>query len=127
MGSISGYIQQISIQGAILTELAKAIRAGELGYSPSKIVYVGHSIGSVVSAASMNTDPDVVDGAVLTGFALAAGSAPVLGLEAQQNRLANLMDSQWSHLDGGFQIWVDKYALAERFVYSSLWQSALIT
>ena len=109
------------MESAVLTQMTKAIRAGVLGDRPSKIIYVGHSMGSVISAGSMHTDPEVIDGAVLTGFAL--GGSVSAGFQAQQGRLANIMESKWADLDGAYAVWADKYALAERCVFPNLLKS----
>lgn len=67
---ISGYTNQASIQVSILTELTTAIRAGKYTGGtgvPEKLVLVGHSFGSVLSAAVVTAQPELAEGLVLTG------------------------------------------------------------
>lgn len=70
VGRISGYVNQASIQTAILQELVAYIHkgkyTGELGI-PKALVLVGHSFGSVISAAALTATPEIADGLVLTG------------------------------------------------------------
>ena len=70
---MSGYIAQLANQVAIVTELAKLVKAGEyvggLG-KPDAVVLVGHSFGSVISLNAVAERPELVDGVVLTGFSL---------------------------------------------------------
>ena len=68
---ISGYVNQASIQIAILEELATSIRAGQYTGAfgvPKSLVLVGHSFGSVLSAALATAVPTIAEGLVLTGL-----------------------------------------------------------
>lgn len=69
--SVSGNENQASNQVAFLGGLAKAIRDGSYtsDISATKIVLLGHSLGSYLSGSLLTTEPSIVDGAVLTGFA----------------------------------------------------------
>jgi pimeloyl-ACP methyl ester carboxylesterase len=67
---VSGYVAQASIQTSILQELATAVRAGKYTSSfgkPESLVLVGHSFGSVISAAAITAAPALADGVILTG------------------------------------------------------------
>lgn len=108
--SVSGYVNQVSIQSAIVSQLVTLIRSGKFCASVKKIVLVGHSFGSVISNVVLASDPDLVDGAILTGIAYAPNNFAVV-LEALQPRLAKLQSlAKWGRLDGGYVSWVDIYA-----------------
>lgn len=67
---MSGYVNQASIQIAILEELATSVKAGKYtgGFgTPKSLVLVGHTFGSVISAALVTADPSIAEGLVLTG------------------------------------------------------------
>jgi alpha/beta superfamily hydrolase len=57
---------------AILAELIKFIRAGELPFgsgkvpNPKALVLVGHSFGSVITNGLLSTNPDIADAAIIT-------------------------------------------------------------
>lgn len=68
----------------------------------------------------MNTEPDVADAAVLTGFALGTDASPMVGFEAQQGRLANMMESKWSHLDERSFVGWTNMPLLRRWFYLTL-------
>lgn len=55
--------------------------------TPKKVILVGHSYGSVLTNALLSTNPDIVDSAILTGWAYAF-SAPLI-LAAAQPRIEN--------------------------------------
>ncbi|KAK4942066.1 hypothetical protein LTR10_018102 [Elasticomyces elasticus] len=111
---ISGYVAQMSNQAAVVTELIKLIRAGTFSSPPSKVVLVGHSLGSVMSNVVLHTDPELVDGALLTGIAYEANGA--ISNQVKQNRLANLYEPEkFGKLDGGYTVWVDIYSNIENF------------
>jgi pimeloyl-ACP methyl ester carboxylesterase len=103
-------VAQVSIQVAALEQLVGLIRAGKFSSAPKKIALVGHSFGSVLSNALLVSNPDLVDGAVLTGIGYAVPDTSV-AFEAWQPRLAQLQSpGQWRHLDGGYITWIDIFA-----------------
>jgi pimeloyl-ACP methyl ester carboxylesterase len=63
-------LSQAPIQVEILCSLSKSLRAGkytgELG-KPDKIVFVGHSFGSALSAAAVAGEPSAAVGLIMTG------------------------------------------------------------
>jgi alpha-beta hydrolase superfamily lysophospholipase len=110
--SVSGYVTQISNQAAIITELVKLIRSGTFSSPPSKVVLLGHSLGSVLSNVVLNTDPELVDAALPTGTAYEASGS--VSDQAKQLRLANLYEPEkFSKWDGGYTVWVDIYSNIE--------------
>lgn len=69
---VSGYVAQASNQISILQELATAVKSGKYTSSfgkPESLVLVGHSFGSVISAAAITATPALADGLILTGNA----------------------------------------------------------
>jgi pimeloyl-ACP methyl ester carboxylesterase len=99
---ISGYLNQATIQVAILQELAKLVKSGKYTGSvgkPKKLVLVGHSFGSGITAAAATAQPGIADGLVLTGFSY-NGSNPTGTTEALDPRIASGQDpKKWSGLD----------------------------
>ncbi|KAL9114737.1 MAG: hypothetical protein Q9227_001416 [Pyrenula ochraceoflavens] len=105
----------MSIHASIIKELVKIIRSGKLGSSASKVALVGHSMGSVYSNAVLNSDPGLVDAAVLTGIAYNVTTKGVAD-QSKQKRLAKLQNPmKWGRLDGGWTVWVDIYSNIEGF------------
>lgn len=120
---LSGYVNQSANQVAVMGELAKAIRAGKytgnLG-KPKSIVLVGHSFGSYTSQALIASQPDIVEGVVLTGIAYpnATDLAPLTFkwiLEASASRIANQQSAQWHDRDTGYLNFGDIYAHVNAF------------
>jgi len=111
----SGYVSQVSIQVAALEQLVTLIRGGEFSAPAKKVVLVGHSFGSVVSNSLLGSNPDLVDGAVLTGIGYAVPDTSVT-VEGWQPRLARLQSpGRWRQLDGGYITWVDIFANINTF------------
>lgn len=111
---MSGYTTQASIHTALIQEISKLLRSDKFGAPASKIALVGHSMGSVYSNAALNSGPELVDAAILTGIAYNITTKGVAD-QAKQSRLANLDKSnKWSTLDGGWTVWVDIYSNIER-------------
>lgn len=68
---ISGYLNQLSIQVALAVELTKAVKEGKYTGTigkPEKLVLVGHSYGSAISAGALTAEPGLADAVVLTGM-----------------------------------------------------------
>jgi alpha-beta hydrolase superfamily lysophospholipase len=67
---LSGYVNQLTLQVEVLSNLVKGVKAGKytgtLGV-PSKVVVLGFSFGSFVTTTLVATEPTLMDGAVLTG------------------------------------------------------------
>lgn len=71
MNRVSGYKNQLTIQVALATALAKAVKAGQYTGSigvPEKLVLIGHSFGSAISGAIAASEPDLAQGLILTGM-----------------------------------------------------------
>jgi pimeloyl-ACP methyl ester carboxylesterase len=103
------------MQASIVGKLVTLIRSGKFCSPPSKVVLLGHSLGSAISNAVLRSDPGLVDAAVLTGIAY-YGIDSVPSLEAKQLRLAKLQNpAKWSKFDGGYSTWVDIFANIEGY------------
>lgn len=86
-------IVQFPPQIEILNQLIVLARAGKLGSSFkqqnlsvakfSKVVVIGHSIGSIVTSGLLTRHPSAADGAILTGFLLSSdrSTQPPRGLD----------------------------------------------
>ena len=104
-------MNQGAIQVNILDQIARQIRAGKYTGTtgvPKKIIFVGHSYGSAISAATIAGAPDIADAVVLTGLAFAQNFQVVT--EAMAPRIASVQDKKWKDLDTGYLTWTDIYA-----------------
>ena len=64
-------MNQLSIQTALAIKLTQAVKAGNYTGAigkPDKLVLVGHSYGSAISAAVATAEPALADGLILTGM-----------------------------------------------------------
>jgi alpha-beta hydrolase superfamily lysophospholipase len=100
------------MQSSIVKALIELIKSGKFSSPPSKVVLLVHSLGSVICNGALNTDPGLVDAAILTGVAYTtSGAVPTA---AKQLRLARLKyPKKWGHLDGGWAFLVDMYSNME--------------
>ncbi|RFU28347.1 hypothetical protein B7463_g8006, partial [Scytalidium lignicola] len=95
--TVSGYVNQGTIQVAILQSLIKSIRSGKYtgsGKAPGKVVLVGHSFGRSISAGALTLEPDLADGYSYSGVNV-AGFIQATGLRIAAVQHA----SKWGHLD----------------------------
>lgn len=113
---ISGYVNQLSIQIAILAALTKNIRAGQFTGEtgiPSSIVLIGHSFGSFASNALVAAQPSIADGIVMTGYSL-NGSNTQIVLEA--SRIAAAQNrKKFGKFDSGYVTTADVYSTVLEF------------
>ncbi|KAM3064664.1 hypothetical protein ACMFMF_011841 [Clarireedia jacksonii] len=115
---LSGFVNQASIQIAILDELSNAVKAGSYTGSigkPKSLVLVGHSLGSALVAAAVAAAPTLADGIILTGFTFNNPNA-VGFLQGFAPRIASTVNpAKWSNLDYGYFTANDIYADIEVF------------
>ncbi|KAI9823957.1 MAG: hypothetical protein M1819_001109 [Sarea resinae] len=72
-------IVQSSLQAAVIAKIAEGLKEGQFGLrSFKKVVYVGHSLGSVIGNTLATLFPDSVDGLMLTGYSAVAWYPVVL-------------------------------------------------
>jgi pimeloyl-ACP methyl ester carboxylesterase len=109
---ISGYEEsQALTQFAILQQLTTFLRSGKytgtLG-TPSKIVHIGHSFGSCISNALIDTTPQLSDAAILTGIGYTEVPTSGAFVEAFGLRIATLQaPGKWPGRDNEYVTWVD--------------------
>jgi len=70
---------------------------------PQKIVLVGHSLGSCISNALVAAIPNLVDGAVLTGWSFNSTPSNPFGqsIATIQPKIANAVSPRWESYDSG--------------------------
>ncbi|KAH7336531.1 Alpha/Beta hydrolase protein [Rhexocercosporidium sp. MPI-PUGE-AT-0058] len=123
--TISGYEAQFSIHVGVLDNLIQYAKAGSiprpnrggLKYVPSKIVLVGHSMGSITTNALIAAKPDIADGVVLSGWEYNSGVPNVFGLVAatSQLKIANSMSRRWRPYDNGYLTFIDIFSYINIF------------
>lgn len=102
-------MSQSAIHVEVLTELATQIRSGKYtSGAATRVVLVGHSMGSFFSNGVLVNSPEVADAGIFTGLAFAENEAVLL--EAFNLHIAAQVENIWSDLDPGFLIWLDVYA-----------------
>jgi pimeloyl-ACP methyl ester carboxylesterase len=112
-------VLQTEVQAAVLIELTKLLRSGKLHADIPKptgrVLHVGHSFGSALSNILIAKNPELSDGAVLTGFShnstvgsqFPASTNFHLAKENQQKRFGNFST--------GILTWGDELALQYNF------------
>jgi pimeloyl-ACP methyl ester carboxylesterase len=99
------------MQVEVLDQITRHIRAGKytgrIGV-PKKIIFVGHSYGSIIATATIAGAPDIADAVVLTGFAFSMNLQ--VATEALTPRVASAQDKKWKDLDAGYFTWADIYS-----------------
>ncbi|KAH7105794.1 hypothetical protein BKA62DRAFT_741077 [Auriculariales sp. MPI-PUGE-AT-0066] len=106
-------VVQTPLNIKIAAKIIKAVRNNTLGHSKhrlgrfDKIVYVGHSMGSVILNGVMANEPELVDVAVLTGYAHVPLRIPTIaGGELQI--AANAFPAQFGNLDHGYTVFTSR-------------------
>ncbi|KFY84988.1 hypothetical protein V500_08808 [Pseudogymnoascus sp. VKM F-4518 (FW-2643)] len=115
--SVSGFLNQASIQVAILQELATAVKSGNYTGAvgvPKSLVLIGHSFGSVLTAAAITASPALADGVILTGFSYNGTNGA--WLETLQPRIATAESEKWNHLDSGYLVAADPFSSINVFL-----------
>ena len=112
---ISGYVNQINIQVAILQELTNIVKSGDYTAQigrPSKLAVMGFSLGSFITHAAIGSKPDIADAVVLTGIGLNSSGLNPNGLvRSFVPRIASQQDRvRFGSLDNGYLTWVDKFS-----------------
>jgi pimeloyl-ACP methyl ester carboxylesterase len=114
---VPGIFASVYNQAHILAGIIKQVKGGRLPQpASSKIVVVGHSVGSGVSNGLLAINPELADAAVLTGVSY-YGLDSAATMQSKQSRIANLINpKKWGHLDSFYTSWVDKWSNAEAYV-----------
>jgi pimeloyl-ACP methyl ester carboxylesterase len=112
-------ILQADIQAAVLIEITKQFRSGELHAElpkpTGKTFHVGHSFGSVMSNSLIVKTPELSDGVVLTGFS----HNKTFGYGFPTSTLFHLAKEScpevWGNLSTGVLVWGDELGLQYAF------------
>ncbi|KAF2118209.1 Alpha/Beta hydrolase protein [Lophiotrema nucula] len=122
---ISGFVNQAGLQTALLGKIVAGVRSGKYagGKQTEKIVLVGHSFGSYISNALIAAQPDIVEGAVLTGISYAApndttnaSASPYIGAIFAL-RIASTLSKAFATLDTGYLGFGDIYTHIQTFFH----------
>jgi pimeloyl-ACP methyl ester carboxylesterase len=93
---------QLTMEVEILNILAKKIKSGEITGTPSKVVYVGHSMGSFIGTILATKYPNNIDKLVLTGYTSDFSNFPA-AFAAVQTMPAKILDpARFSTLPQGY-------------------------
>jgi hypothetical protein len=109
---VSGYTNQLSIQKAILIELAKIVKSGkytgDFG-APDKLAVMGFSFGSYITHYAIAAEPSIADAAILTAINYNTTGLNVNGLvRSFVPRIASLQNPRlFGSLDPGYLTWPD--------------------
>ena len=109
---------QFAPQVQILASLARLLRQPNspytLGTTIRRIVHVGHSFGSFLSAAVLatNESASLGDGLILTGFSGLFDWISLFTSGGQARVAALAFPSKWPSLSHGYLVPVDEYAAA---------------
>lgn len=76
-------VVQLTLETEVLNIIAQKIKSGEITGRPSKVIYVGHSMGSTVGTMLAAKYPNSIDKLVLTGYTT-DGSNTAAGVIAGQ-------------------------------------------
>ncbi|KIW29451.1 uncharacterized protein PV07_05265 [Cladophialophora immunda] len=104
---------QSLVESAVLVSLTTLARAGNISQVPvpQKVIHVGHSFGSELSASLASVAPDLTDGVVLTGYS-AISNYSTLFVANSALHFANVNQPKRfppSTYSSGFLTWPDKY------------------
>lgn len=98
------HTDQVSLHAAVANQIAGELKRGQIirGRSFENVIYVGHSLGSVIGVELAATYPDAVDALMLTGFAASSNSPLVLktGLLPAKEALP----ARFGSLDDGYLV-----------------------
>ncbi|MCJ1422472.1 hypothetical protein MMC29_000352 [Sticta canariensis] len=124
---VSGYENQLSIQIAVLSSLARSVSRGihtTIG-KPTHLVLVGHSYGSFISNGLVASAPNIADAVVLTGYGFNGSDSQVL-LEAFAPRVARLQRPRaFSAFDSGYLTTADIFGTVQIFFKAGAYDRAV--
>ncbi|KAJ5197685.1 hypothetical protein N7449_008164 [Penicillium cf. viridicatum] len=98
------HTDQIPLHAAVANQIAAQLKRGQIirGRSFEKVIYVGHSLGSMIGVELAATYPDSVDALMLTGYAAEPGS-PLL-LETGLLPAKEALPARFGSLDDGYLV-----------------------
>jgi pimeloyl-ACP methyl ester carboxylesterase len=120
---------QTQTQLVILEKPTQLARNGDLSSSipkPQKLVYVGHSCGSLLTNALVAAQPDLSDGLILTGFTHNTTWLPFFDLAISFHLAKENNPRRFSQLSTGYLTWGDKYDNQAAFLYQPFFDRAVL-
>lgn len=119
----SGFDLQLPLEIAILSSLAKSVKAGSyttLPHPPTSLVLIGHSFGSWTSNGLITLEPDLASAVILTGYSLNPNSSnPQVILQGFAPRIAQLQHPvTFASLDPEYLTTADIFANINQFFKS---------
>ncbi|KAL4767088.1 Alpha/Beta hydrolase protein [Aspergillus nidulans var. acristatus] len=98
------HTDQIPLHAAVANQIAVRLKRGEIirGRPFEKVIYVGHSLGSMIGVELAATYPDAVDALMLTGYA-AESDSPLL-LETGLSPAKAALPARFGSLDDGYLV-----------------------
>lgn len=108
-------ILQVDMQAAILMEITKLLRAGELYTKLPKpngrVVHIGYSFGSVLTNVLIARRPDLSDGVVLTGLSHNLSFSARYAIATNFHLARENRPRLWANYSTGFLTWADELTL----------------
>ncbi|ERF72573.1 hypothetical protein EPUS_02855 [Endocarpon pusillum Z07020] len=95
-------VVQLTLQTEVLNVVAQKIQSGEITGSPSKVIYVGHSLGSILGTMLANRYPNSIDKLVLTGYTSDASNVAPTVVAGQYLPAQNVEPARFSSLPQGY-------------------------
>jgi pimeloyl-ACP methyl ester carboxylesterase len=98
------HTDQIPLHAAVANEIAAQLKRGQIirGRSFKKVIYVGHSLGSMIGVELAATYPDAVDALMLTGYALGPSSPLLFKTGLLPAKVA--LPARFGSLDSGYVV-----------------------
>lgn len=113
-------ILQADIQSAVLIEITKRFRSGDLhGDLPTpsgRVIHVGHSFGSIMSNVLIAQNPELSDGVILTGFSHNSSFPPGFPISTNFHLAKENRPELWGNYSTGILTWGDELALQYNFL-----------
>ncbi|KXG50215.1 uncharacterized protein PGRI_061820 [Penicillium griseofulvum] len=99
------HTDQIPLHAAVANQIATQLKRGQIirGRSFEKVIYVGHSLGSIIGVDLAATYPDAVDALVLTGYAAAESASPLI-LETGLLPAKEALPARFGSVDDGYLV-----------------------
>ena len=104
--------QQLGPETVVLATLTTLLREGKLSAlatshipTPSKVVHVGHSFGSIISETLAGTTPALTDGVILTGFSTVDTYGAEFAISSNVHIAAETDPARFGDLSTGYVTW----------------------
>lgn len=108
-------ILQTDVQAAVLVEITRLLRSGELcpelPRPRGRVVHIGYSFGSVLTNVLIAKYPGLSDGVVLTGLSHDFSFSSRYGIATNFHLAKENRPGLWGNYSSGFLTWADELAL----------------